>query len=96
MFQGATFFLVASWLLVVVTAGEMSLDPSAIPAGVVVRVQVLSDGDPHRFQIEGVVGPVPITGGALTEFALPPLLPGRYRVRCDGIGHASSGWLTVR
>ena len=88
--------LASSWLLLVVlTAGETSLDPSAIPAGVPVRVQVLSDGDHHRFEIEGVVGPIPITAAAVTEFTFPPLLPGLYRVRCDGIGHASSGWLTA-
>jgi len=96
MLQGATLFLVAFGLLVVVTSGEVSLAPSTIKAGVPVRVQILNDGDHHRFEIEGVIGPVPITGGAVTEFALPPLLPGRYRVRCDGIGHASSGWLIVR
>lgn len=88
--------LASSWLLVVLTAGEMSLSPSAVRAGIPVRVQILSDGDEHRFEVEGVVGPIPITGAAVTEFTLPPLLPGLYRVRCDGPGHASSGWLTVR
>lgn len=96
MVQGVALLLVSSWLLVVLTAGEMSLAPPAIPAGVPVGVQVLSDGDNHRLEIEGVVGPIPITGAAVTEFTLPPLLPGLYRVRCDGPGHASSGWLSVR
>lgn len=97
MAHGATLLLASSWLLilVVLTAGETSLDPSTIPAGTPVRVQVLSDGEDHRLEIEGVIGPIPITGGAVTEFSLPPLLSGLYRVRCDGIGHASSGWLTV-
>jgi len=88
--------LASSWLLVVLTAEETSLAPSAIQAGVPVRVQVLSDGDHHRFEIEGVIGPVSITGGAVTEFSLPPLLPGRYRIRCDGVGHVSVRWLTAR
>lgn len=96
MAHGATLLLASSWLLVVLTAGETSLDPSTIPAGTPVRVQVLSDGEDHRLEIEGVIGPIPITGGAVAELSLPPLLPGRYRVRCDGVGHASVGWLTVR
>lgn len=88
--------LLASSLLVVLAVGEVDLNPSMIQAGVPVGVQVLSDGDNHRLEIEGVVGPIPITGAAVTEFTLPPLLPGLYRVRCDGPGHASFGWLTVR
>lgn len=96
MGSGAALALLSSWLLVVLLSGEVDLDPSTIQAGVPVRVQVLNDGDHHRFEIEGVIGPIPITGGAVVELSLPPLLPGRYRVRCDGVGHASVGWLTAR
>lgn len=71
MAHAATLLLASSWLLVVLTAGETSLDPSTLPAGTPVRVQVLSDGEDHRLEIEGVIGPIPITGGAVTEFSLP-------------------------